>query len=314
MYAIHTVALTSGQHYGHRAPARPVGEILRLVPQAVRRSIRMAIQGRSSAKGARPRWLEAAAEVRFLEYGGEDRTILKFEAPRLVDAAPVLFEQRTFWPMLPDEQATGFDLLAAVLNDLSAGNDDSDRFDRGLLGQIGQFRQAVEGGFQELRLEKGSAPSSAPAVLNADVLTQAKTLWNATPPTQPVRVSGKLDMLRESTQSFALKLAQGEEVRGGFPEGDLTAVVPLFGKQVLVLGKAVFRASGRLLRIDATSITAASESDRFFSQLPAPHQRRLDVRRLVKEQADKGGFAAIFGKWPGDETDEQIARALEELS
>ena len=28
----------------------------------------------------------------------------------------------------------------------------------------------------------------------------------------------------------------------------------------------------------------------------------------------KGGVAAIMGKWPGDETDEEIRRVLEELS
>jgi hypothetical protein len=35
---------------------------------------------------------------------------------------------------------------------------------------------------------------------------------------------------------------------------------------------------------------------------------------LFEEAPDKGGVEAIFGKWPGDETDEQIEQAMKELS
>ena len=36
---------------------------------------------------------------------------------------------------------------------------------------------------------------------------------------------------------------------------------------------------------------------------------------IIESQDEKpGGIAVIFGKWPGDETDEEIARVLEEIS
>lgn len=74
------------------------------------------------------------------------------------------------------------------------------------------------------------------------------------------------------------------------------------------------KASGRVLRIDADEVTPATEENRFFSTVPQPARQKLDVRETVRKQQHKTGLAAVFGKWPGDETDEEIAQALQELS
>jgi hypothetical protein len=124
---------------------------------------------------------------------------------------------------------------------------------------------------------------------------------------------GILDMLRASTQAFALKLDDGQEVRGVLTAGEIGECKHFLEKRVAIHGKAVFRPSGRLLRIDAEDIRAASGDDTFFSQMPRATRRRMDVREVLREQSHKRGVAAIIGKWPGDETDEQIAAALQDL-
>ena len=88
----------------------------------------------------------------------------------------------------------------------------------------------------------------------------------------------------------------------------------LFRRDVLVLGKAVFRPSGRLLRIDAHEVLAASESDLFFSKAPAPGRAEVELRELDRGRRPMNGVAAIFGNWPGDETEDQGQAALRELS
>jgi hypothetical protein len=95
---------------------------------------------------------------------------------------------------------------------------------------------------------------------------------------------------------------------------DVDTLSACFRKSVLVLGKAVYRPSGRLLRIDASEMRLADESDRFFSKVPLPRHVTVDVRSLARRNSQKNGMAAVFGKWPGDETDEQIEAALRELS
>jgi hypothetical protein len=46
----------------------------------------------------------------------------------------------------------------------------------------------------------------------------------------------------------------------------------------------------------------------------SPLVRRLDLKALHVPQGPDSGINAIMGKWPGDESEEEILAALEELS
>ena len=250
-----------------------------------------------------------------MDYGGDDDTLVYFEAPRLGEAAHVLYEQQEMPFMTrPNPDDTGFDLLGDVLGDLGAENTDSERFDRPLLRQLGRFSDALSGAFQELQLAGQRFTQQRPATLNRDVIETARRFVSVTPSPQRVRVVGRLDMIRASTQAFALKLDNGEEVRGVLLGGDIGTLTDMFRQEVLVLGKAIYRASGRLLRVDAEEVSLASQQDRYFSTVPRPVPKKFDLHQILRDQQHKRGMSAIFGKWPGDETDEQIEEALKELS
>ena len=251
--------------------------------------------------------------MRFVGQEGTDDTTLYFEAPPLGEAAARLYDQQELWATRPDPEATGFDLLGDVICDVALRNADSERFDKQLLKRIGLFDHALNGTFQELTIGTEKAGCEKMPSLNRAVITSAKELSRSTPRTQAVRLMGRLDMIRASTHSFALKLQDGNEVRGVLGDEDIDRIVSLFRQDVLVLGKAVFRPSGRLLRIDATEVHPASDADRFFSKLPQSNGRATDLRETLREHRG-GGIAAIFGRWPGDETDEEVEAALRELS
>jgi hypothetical protein len=121
-------------------------------------------------------------------------------------------------------------------------------------------------------------------------------------------------MVRASNQTFGLKTDEDEEVRGVLLEGSIEELANLLNKRVLVLGKAVYRPSGRVLRLDTDEFRLATGQDEFFSRLPQPQRLNLDMKAILRDQQHKKGVRAIFGKWPGDETDEQIEQAMKELS
>ncbi len=127
-------------------------------------------------------------------------------------------------------------------------------------------------------------------------------------------IVGKLDMIRDSTQRFGLIMDDGQKVRCIMAEEEVETLMALFKHVVAVSGRAVFRASGRLLRVEAESVRDAAPSDQIFAKMPKPNAPRFDLRRFLREQGHKRGVAAIIGKWPGDETDEQIDEWLEEIS
>jgi hypothetical protein len=58
-----------------------------------------------------------------------------------------------------------------------------------------------------------------------------------------------------------------------------------------------------------------AESDRPETRFPKRVLvRKLDLRALDQPQGPETGFNAIIGKWPGDESDEEILALLEEMS
>jgi hypothetical protein len=121
-------------------------------------------------------------------------------------------------------------------------------------------------------------------------------------------------MVRASTQSFGVILDDGQEVKGVLTEGDIEQIGPILNRKVLVLGKAIYRPSGRLLRIDAEEVVEATGESSFFASIPKPVRKKLGLREALRDQQHKTGIAAVIGKWPGDESDEQIEQALKELS
>jgi hypothetical protein len=308
-----TITLTSDQHYGRRLPPQAVGHVLTVIPAVVRQSVSMAFRGRSSVCGPRPRWLKAASDLRFVDHQGDDASVLYFEAPTLGEAAAELYKQQEFWPTRPDAGLTGLDLFGDVVRDVSGHHEDSDRFDKSLLDRFVRFKDLFDGTFRELRLDT-TRPDTPMAVINPQVLQTAQEFQATTPLPQRVRLVGTLDMVRASTQSFALRLDDGQEVRGVLVLGSIVDAAAQLNSRVLVLGRAVYRASGRLLRIDADEINGPTGEPSLWSRIPSPRTRRLDPSSLHVPQGPRSGVSAIVGRWPGDETDEEIAAWLERTS
>lgn len=88
----------------------------------------------------------------------------------------------------------------------------------------------------------------------------------------------------------------------------------LFGTDVRVSGLAKFRPSGSVLRIEAEAVQAAQGDVSVWSKMPVPRGRSQAHRELKKPHGARSGIAAIWGKWPGDESDEEFDAALSQLS
>jgi hypothetical protein len=264
--------------------------------------------------GRRPEWLDRAADIRFTGHAGNGEAILNFEAPTLGEAAQELYRQQELWPTRPDADDTGFDLLGDVLSEVAAHNADSERFDLPLLRRIERFGKVLDGPYRQIAVISRRHATSHPAPISAETIETARSFYQSTPSPRQVRVVGRLDMLRASTQTFALRLDDGQEIRGVLPEGSIEDVKPLLNRRVLVLGRAVYRVSGRLLRVDAARVLAGERESSIWSRMPEPGTAKVDTSRLRRPQGPRSGMAAIMGHWPGDESDEAIEAALEKLS
>ena len=141
-----------------------------------------------------------------------------------------------------------------MLRDIEQGNAESERFDTRLLSELWGTRKVFKRAYSELAIFSNRYGTDEHAVLNSATLATAKQLHDKTPRPQAAMIVGKLDMIRDSTQTFALIMDDGQEVRCMMAEKEVATLTSLFKRRVAVLGRAVFRASGRLLRLEAESV------------------------------------------------------------
>ena len=184
-------------------------------------------------------------------------------------------------------------------------------YDQPLLRHLGHWQSLFKRDVKELRFPTAVSSTMFPVTLDLTVVENAKALSAQTPTPRQVRVVGTLDMVRHSTRSFGLVLSSGEEVRGVLQEGDPELLQKYFGTEITVFGKAIYRPSGSLLRIDALEIAETTEGRTAFSRIPEALSRT--PRQEKKVQTTRTGVAAFFGTWPGEETDEELLAALGEL-
>lgn len=275
-------------------------------------SVRMTIEGTSAHVGAPPGWLRRASDVRFLglSEGIESSTILHLQAPILGEAAKEVYAQGTLWDTRPAPEETAVNILGHITREVRLGNPDSTFFDRHLLKQFSHSTRL----FQR-RLTWIDVPERGELIrLDREVAAKATELTDRTPLPRQVRVVGHLDMIRHSTRSFEMLLQGGAAVRGVLENGEhMDVLKSLLGKTVLVVGKAVYRPSGSLLRIDAQAVATGAGESAVFEKVPFPIRHRPPATRLRVSEHSKRGVPGFFGKWPGEETDEELLDMLREV-
>ena len=94
-------------------------------------------------------------------------------------------------------------------------------------------------------------------------------------------IVGKLDMIRDSTQTFALIMDDGQEVRCMMAEKEVATLTSLFKRACCGFGSCRVPRFGRLLRLEAESVREAAPSDQFFAKVPRPNAPRYDLRRVL---------------------------------
>ena len=310
---IHLVDQTFELHgpSGLGASPRPelVGSLLTGLHDTLVDSVRMGFLHTSRVRGRIPKGLEAAANVRFvgMEGSGDDVTKLHFQVARFGDVAGELFDQRQLWDDGPKPEQTAFDLLALSLGDVRNQRGDSSRYDHGLLNRFAKYSSSLKRGLDSI-LIVGSNLNEAR--IDPVLVEAAESLRKQTPPSRRVRLCGKLDMLGVSRKVMGLYLEDGTLVTALWNTEDFAGLAGYLDKDVVIEGLAVFRPSGRLLRIDADAIDSAGTQDSYFSVLPLPGV--VDYAAAVRVRPGSSPYKDLLGMIPGEESDEEFQKALEE--
>lgn len=305
----HRITLSGPGAHGKRVSGALLRDLLDVLVEGARRAVRLRVEGRSTASGSAPSWVERAAEFEFT--GAEaGSTCLVLEARSLAEADPERFNQREFFQEV-DPAATGIQLFEDSAEDVLTGQRDSEQFDDGLIDVVENLRNVLRRGIDLVKLDGRTSLR-----VDAKALESVGRLRREIPRDQQVIVAGKLDQISHSDRAFRLVLDDGSQLQGLVPESvELLKALPAFwGHKAVVHGQAKFRPSGRVLRLEATAIEAANGDVRVWAEMPRPLFAAMDAAQLRAPQGPRSGINAIIGHWPGEETDDVVRQALERLS
>jgi hypothetical protein len=305
----YSLRLIGPEAHGLPLPLALLREVLDSLEESARRAVRLRLEGRSTARGTPPGWLDRACAIQVLGIRAGS-TVIEFAVPTLVESVPDrLGELEREDDLAPG--ATCLTLLSEGLADATSGRADSDRFDRRLLETLSEWRRVLDRGITTIELGNERATVTRLDAEGADTIRQ---LEQRTPPPQRVRVSGRLDAIRHHDLLFTLVLDGGATLRGIADNVRPSDLARHWGAHVVVEGLAVFKPSGQVLRIEADLVEAAGADAAMWSQVPHAVWSDIPQDDLRRSQGPDSGINAIIGKWPGDETDDEIFEAIERLS
>jgi len=136
-------------------------------------------------------------------------------------------------------------------------------------------------------------------------------LRDETPAPHAVRVTGILDTISATRSDIVLTLSNGDKITARIEDHDPAKLKSLFGSRVVLSGMARFRPTGRVLAIDVEHISEARDADALFDTLPVASQSLTVVVGVAQDEGS--GVSALFGTWPGEETEEDLLTALEAI-
>jgi hypothetical protein len=271
-----------------------------LLLEGAARSARLAVEGRSTARGALPAWLASAGDVRL-------RAIR--EGSLAIDVAARPLNEIVPGALPPSSSTTAFDLFLRAAADALQERSDSEQLDSGILQTLLKSRALFARGVSQVRITDSAAHHAEPLLLTETSTEAFLKLANQLPSPHVDRCVAILDSLTMSTHSCSLKLEDGASLRGDLaPAVDLEAVRALLGREVLAEGTAYFRPSGRAHRMEIDFLAPATLQDEVWRR--APHGEARPEHPLPSS----GELSSLVGQWPGEESDDRIFEALRELS
>jgi hypothetical protein len=196
--------------------------------------------------------------------------------------------------------------------DAAAGGLESERYDKGMLDALMGFKDFLRSEQSKVILnESGKRQLFAIDSASLQIMEKVRTSF---PDPKLVLVAGECDMIEKSTRKFKMILSDGHVVMGkAAPDRiGLHELKNLFGSKVTVRGTMHYMANGKPRLLDAEMIRPFETGDTLFEQLSASQDLKNEVRRVRDREHDHDLVSQIWGKWPGDESIEELLELARE--
>lgn len=290
--------------------ARALMDVLQRMIECAERGLRLAIEGESVKRGTLPKWLGQSLNLTVTGLG-RGSTVLKIEAPLLGETVGDRISQKDMWYTPPQADDTAFTLLSRSVRDTTAENLESDYYDGGVLSGLLALKPVLKTEVTSIELRaKGRRGENFK--LGLAEMEKVERLKQRTPEPRAFIVSGHLNAIEHHRKRFQLLLSDGQVVPGRVDAEfmDAEAMRQFWGRKVTVKGMVYFRPSGKIQLLESHLIKSMENGEEIFEAMPQEQTEAEFVRTVAQAGERRGWLKNVWGKWPGDESVEDLLAAL----
>lgn len=287
-------------------------ELAGIIIENSERSLRLAIEGTSLKKGQLPQWLKDAVDFNItnIEKGS---TILSIEAPQLSEVALEQINQQNLYKDLPHPSDTALTVWANSYFDATSEKYESDYYDKGVLTSLISFKDFIIKYAKSVEIESPIDKKINKIKIDEQQLERVQKLTASIPESRRVILSGIIDIIEHFAGRFKLNLENGEKIQGVIDKEFLDSEIMrnYWGKKVTIKGTADFRPNGKIRFIKADLIKPFDNSEKLFQEYMVFHEPQNTVYKISRSLPEIAPLKEVWGKWPGEESIEEILAALD---
>jgi hypothetical protein len=217
-----------------------------------------------------------------------------------------------FQDKLQIQTLTPVSLIIQTFNAALDKKGDKNLLDEPIVNELIQFKKFFKTDNEVIYLSnRGSIPE---AQFSKKSIKKIENLFNQTPKPKNVIIHGTIDEMKYSRSQLVLLTDENERVVVmQNSRNDIDEVKSFFGKKITIKGKAFFKPGGQLSYIEMESFSEPKSGDEFFSKKPKQMSVQQQIATQLKAGKKNNPLDDIFGRWPGNETENEFNEMLKSL-
>ncbi len=276
------------------------------------RALRLAIEGNSLRKGQLPQWLKLAVDFNITSIK-KGSTVLALEAPELSEVAAEQIRQQNLWIDLPEPNDTALTIWANAFNEATTEKYGSELYDKGLLTSFISFKDFIDKYAHSIEIDSAVDKKINRLKIDSQQIERVQKLTASIPESRKIILSGFIDVIEHYAGRFKLNLESGEKIQGEIDRSilNLELMRDYWGKKVTVRGTADYKPNGKIRFIKADLLKPFDESEKVFEEYMMFEEPRELVYQISKNKPEISPLKEIWGKWPSEESIEEILSELD---
>ncbi len=219
---------------------------------------------------------------------------------------------RLFEDAPPLDKLTPMALVIQTFRAALFDTEDKNLLDEPLIDELLKFKHFFHDEREKILLSNRNTISEVE--FSKHDIQKIEQLYKSIPAPQKTTVAGEVDEMKFSKEQVILKTDDNQRVIIVVKKDQFEYLKEFFGKEILIEGMAHFKPGGQLSYIQMEKFdTADSHLMKMFSKKPHKMTLQQQIALQLREGKKPGPIDEIFGKWPGDESLDDLLNMLKNL-